>query len=65
MVLINIGDMLEIWTAGRLKSTWHHVVPNSAAGEHVGSVDRYSLACFLHPEQEMGLVPFERLTREG
>jgi len=28
MVLVNIADMMEFWTAGRLKSTWHKVTSN-------------------------------------
>ena len=63
MILINIGDMLEFWTAGRLKSTWHRVVPNTA-GASLGGVDRYSFAYFLHPDRDTKLVPYERLNKE-
>jgi len=61
MVLINIGDMLEFWTAGRLKSTWHRVVPTARHG----AVDRYTFAYFLHPNKDAVLVPTEALRREG
>lgn len=64
MILINIGDMLEIWTAGRLKSTWHRVVPTSAGGNR-GGIDRYSFAYFLHPDRDTKLVPYDNLKREG
>lgn len=64
MILINIGDMLEIWTAGRLKSTWHRVAPNSAEG-NLGSIDRYTFAYFLHPDRDTKLIPYENLKREG
>lgn len=61
MVLINIGDMLEFWTAGRLKSTWHRVVPTT---QH-GGVDRYTYAYFLHPNKDAVLVPIEAMKRDG
>jgi isopenicillin N synthase-like dioxygenase len=64
MILVNIGDMLEFWTAGRLKSTWHRVVPNTAAG-NLGGVDRYSFAYFLHPDRDTKLTPFDNMKREG
>jgi len=61
MVLINIGDMLEFWTAGRLKSTWHRVVPTALHG----AVDRYTFAYFLHPNKDAILVPIEAFKRNG
>ncbi|KIV86955.1 hypothetical protein PV11_02530 [Exophiala sideris] len=61
MVLINIGDMLEFWTAGRLKSTWHRVVPTALHG----GVDRYTFAYFLHPNKDAVLVPIEGMKRDG
>ena len=53
--------MLEFWTAGRLKSTWHRVVPTP---EH-GGVDRYTFAYFLHPNKDAVLTPIAELHREG
>ena len=41
--VINIGNMLEVWSGGRLRSTLHRVHP--PPGE-----DRYSLAYFVHPK---------------
>ena len=62
MILINIGDMLEFWTAGLLKSTWHRVVPTA----QYGSVDRYTFAYFLHPNKDTVLKPIVSLVpREG
>jgi isopenicillin N synthase-like dioxygenase len=62
-ILINIGDMLEFWTAGKLKSTWHRVVPTASEG----GVDRYTFAYFLHPDRDRVLAPIPDLagTREG
>lgn len=51
-VLVNIGDLLEDWTGGLLKSTKHRVVfPKGEAG------DRYSIAYFCHPLDEALLEP--------
>lgn len=51
-ILVNIGDLLEDWTGGLLKSTKHRVVfPKDEAG------DRYSIAYFCHPLDEALLEP--------
>ncbi|ETI27318.1 hypothetical protein G647_09508 [Cladophialophora carrionii CBS 160.54] len=60
-ILVNIGDMLEFWTAGKLKSTWHRVVPTAADG----SLDRYTFAYFLHPDKDCVLVPMAGMEKEG
>jgi isopenicillin N synthase-like dioxygenase len=60
-ILVNIGDMLEFWTAGRLKSTWHRVVPTATEG----GLDRYTFAYFLHPDRESVLVPMRELELSG
>ncbi|OQO14863.1 hypothetical protein B0A48_00245 [Cryoendolithus antarcticus] len=52
-ILVNIGDLLEDWTAGLLKSTVHRVVfPKEGRGE-----DRYSIAYFCHPLDDARLEP--------
>lgn len=51
-ILVNIGDLLEDWTGGLLKSTIHRVVfPKEDAG------DRYSIAYFCHPLDDVELEP--------
>ena len=51
-ILVNIGDLLQDWTCGLLKSTVHRVVfPKEKAG------DRYSMAYFCHPLDEVLLEP--------
>lgn len=51
-ILVNIGDLLEDWTSGLLKSTKHRVVfPKEEHG------DRYSIAYFCHPLDEALLEP--------
>ncbi|KIW33014.1 hypothetical protein, variant [Cladophialophora immunda] len=61
LVLVNIGDMLEFWTAGKLKSTWHRVVPTATEG----GLDRYTFAYFLHPEKDAVLVPMQGMEKQG
>lgn len=67
-VVVNIGDLLQFWTNGLLKSTVHRVVlvepesaeptasQSSSAGNALGS-DRYSIAVFIQPADETMLVP--------
>jgi isopenicillin N synthase-like dioxygenase len=74
-ILVNIGDLLEGWTGGLLRSTRHRVVfppvppPSSHPGE-AGSGggdggDRYSLAYFCHPLDDAVLEPVpSRLVQE-
>ncbi|KAI7229701.1 Clavaminate synthase-like protein [Hortaea werneckii] len=74
-ILVNIGDLLEDWTAGLLKSTVHRVIfPKQAENKETtgrvadgdgkkGGGDRYSLAYFCHPldEAELESVPGRRV----
>lgn len=54
-ILVNIGDLLAYWTNGLLKSTVHRVIfPKDA---RKGGEDRYSMAYFCHPIDEVELVP--------
>ncbi|RMY67112.1 hypothetical protein D0863_08013 [Hortaea werneckii] len=69
-ILVNIGDLLEDWTAGLLKSTVHRVIfpkqqreedrgtvgeGSDGDGQKGGSGDRYSIAYFCHPLDEAEL----------
>ena len=65
MVLINIGDMMEFWTAGRLKSTWHRVSAKSNCSGPGGVTDRFCFAYFLHPDRDCVLRPIEDLKHAG
>ena len=56
---MNIGDLMQDWTGGLLKSTKHRVVfPTNAEGQ---GGDRYSIAYFCHPLDDAVLeaVPSE------
>jgi isopenicillin N synthase-like dioxygenase len=69
-ILVNIGDLLQEWTGGLLKSTRHRVVfphhrGDSSAGGTGASGDRYSLAYFCHPCDDVVLEPVpSRLVQE-
>lgn len=54
-ILVNIGDLLSYWTNGMLKSTVHRVIfPRDSRR---GGEDRYSIAYFCHPGNDVELVP--------
>jgi isopenicillin N synthase-like dioxygenase len=46
-VLVNIGDQLQAWTAGRLVSTPHRVSANLSPDS---AIDRYSIALFCYAD---------------
>jgi len=46
-VLVNIGDQLQAWTAGRLVSTPHRVSANLSPD---AAIDRYSIALFCYAD---------------
>ena len=50
-ILVNVGDLLDHWTNGLLKSTVHRVVLPGGGNE-----DRYSIAYFCHPADDTQLV---------
>jgi isopenicillin N synthase-like dioxygenase len=54
-VLVNIGDLLSYWSNGILKSTVHRVIFPKEARR--GGEDRYSIAYFSHPGNEVELTP--------
>lgn len=56
-IVVNIGDALEFWTAGRLRSTLHRVVfPRSE--QEAG--DRHSIPFFVQPDSSVLLRPLLR-----
>lgn len=50
--IVNIGDVIELLTAGRFRSTPHRVVANEY------KEDRYSIAFFCHPNADSVLKPY-------
>lgn len=51
-IVVNVGDMLERLTNGKLRSTTHRVVNPP---RELWSTPRYSIPFFLHPRSEMRL----------
>lgn len=43
-IIVNSGDLLERWTNGRYRSTWHRVKPK------IGHRERFSIAVFVDPD---------------
>lgn len=64
-ILVNIGDMMEHWTAGKLRSTWHRVTSNTKYNREHGVSDRWCMAYFLHPDKDSVLKPIQQLKQEG
>jgi isopenicillin N synthase-like dioxygenase len=55
-LVVNVGDMLERQTGGRLPSTTHRVVNPAPERCHL---PRYSMPFFLHFRPDWRIVPFE------
>lgn len=45
-IVINSGDLLERWSNGRYRSTWHRVLPREQSAE------RFSIALFVDPDSD-------------
>lgn len=54
-IIVNSGDMLKAYTAGRIPSTTHRVVNGDGK-------PRYSIPFFVHPRPEVVLIEEPRLT---
>ncbi|KAG0362369.1 hypothetical protein BC939DRAFT_456610 [Gamsiella multidivaricata] len=61
-ILVNIADHLQMWTNGLLKSTMHRVMYNPQQQHH----SRYSIACFIHANDDTRLdpIPSPLITQE-
>ncbi|KAK1497055.1 2OG-Fe(II)oxygenase superfamily protein [Colletotrichum tamarilloi] len=55
-IVVNIGDALEFWTAGRLRSTVHRVAFPRSASENVA---RLSIPVFIQPDRHVVLAPIK------
>lgn len=52
-ITVNVGDQMELWTNGLFKSTKHRV---TFLPEH-HHLDRYSMPFFVHPNDNVPLLP--------
>ncbi|XP_078493934.1 uncharacterized protein LOC144749342 [Ciona intestinalis] len=60
-VIVNIGDILEFWTEGKLKSTKHRVmIPDEAEKRNIS---RRSLVYFVRSDNDV--IINDRLTYQG
>jgi len=57
-ILVNIGDLLELWTGGAFPATRHRVIIPEE--ERLKSVPRQSIVFFLHPDNEIVVRPVDR-----
>jgi len=56
-VLVNLGDLMQFWTADRYKATVHRVrVPEEETRRRCS---RQSLAFFVHPDNEVMVTPLD------
>lgn len=55
-IIVNTGDLMEVWTNDRFISTKHRVVKNQKNSEK----SRYSIACFVHPNVDSMISPIPR-----
>ena len=53
-LVVNVGDMLQLATRGRLRSTPHRVV--NPADPALQQISRYSMPFFVHPRSEVVLA---------
>ena len=60
-IVCNIGDMMQLVTDKKLKSTTHRVIQD----EHAESKSRYSIPFFLHPAPSINLKSIFRDDDEG
>lgn len=49
-LLVNVGDLLEIMSNGRLKSPWHRVVTQM-------DIDQFAVALFYNPSPQTEIEP--------
>ncbi|KAK4258725.1 hypothetical protein QN277_005142 [Acacia crassicarpa] len=55
--IINLGDVLQVWTNGQYESVEHRVMVNSVK-------ERFSIPFFLNPSHYTMVAPLEELTQE-
>ncbi|KAI1609771.1 2OG-Fe(II) oxygenase [Exophiala viscosa] len=66
-IVINAGDLLQIWTNDVIKSTFHRVVspPDAKTTEDGDFSARYSIAFFSHPDHDKLVSAIEACVTES
>jgi len=60
-VLVNLGDLMQFWTADHYKATMHRVqIPKEETRQRCS---RQSLAFFVHPDNEVMVSPLDGSTK--
>ena len=62
--IVNIGDMMSLWTGGRWKATLHRVV-NPSQSSRAWSNPRFSIPLFTGPRLDAIIRPFDDDESEG
>ena len=57
-IVVNIGDLLQFWSAGKYRATPHRVIVDSTTSQS----SRYSVAMFIHPNHDTLIKPLGNLT---
>ena len=52
-IVVNIGDLLQFWSAGKYRATPHRVVVERATSHQA----RFSMAVFIHPDHDTDISP--------
>ena len=50
--MVNLGDCLQVWSKGLYRATKHRA-------RHCVSTDRYSVALFFNPKEDVTIKPIE------
>jgi len=58
-ILINTGDLMELWTSGRIKSVRHRVLAPPVDHVQLRSRQRRSIAYFLQPDSDVTVAPVD------
>ena len=54
-IVVNIGDLLQFWSAGKYRATPHRVIVDRATCNQA----RYSIAIFIHPNHDTDIRPLD------
>lgn len=66
-IVVNVGDMLQIWTNNHLVATPHQVVNNGVVSNETDTQvpERYSIAFFCNANKDVTLNPLDLLPNES